>query len=1161
MKGRSHRLPISDPPDDWIDESWTVDCVCGVNFDDGEEMVNCDECGVWVHTRCSRYVKGDASFACDKCKSKNSSRNDNEETEVAQLLVELPTKTMRMENDIRNSCPLSNPPRRPFRLWTDMPIEERVHVQGVPGGEPALFGGLSSVFNRELWKCSGYVPKKFNFQYREFPCWEEKREADDGIEEENENPVKKGAGVLFSLSKKNVLTTPVATLVGMRGQTGEDDCEGKLCEDLNVKHMQNGAKERSLLRPIVIHSSKRKKEDLGTSKDRSGKKKVKATDKESDVQKRGTQTTKPVFTPNNGAKQLEFYEDRGPKIPKSDTHNTKSENLKDSVAREPVSDDTFAVGDIVEKPQNSLAVKEQNPEAFSSDISKHNSSIGAGAKEDKAVHQVPATIEGSFKMNDGTGSVLERNDIGSALVNEEGVSTDVNNLDASVEHSSKSVVIDVHKTKLSEDMASAVLEIKDDLILQKSNGNISVNSGQPLVKMKTEEDFVNCGGVMLSSPSVEVKLEEINHMAQQGESGDHLPENTTVNAALASSSPSSDCKVQDIDRSSNAVNDCHIDKPDELSADLHQCKRELECSESSMVVQKSSKEPRHASELLEEPSKSGRTSSSPCVLQSQCKTVSGVEKSSSPSSSVMVSKSPISDNCKTVNSHNLASVTKQRVTCNISMKKDHAASDIVGEEDRHGMLRKTVKDRPKSSANSALKASHLSRIPHASVSKQPLPDSKDPAMNSFSKASAAHNVAVTSGTGESAGSLQTQRSLPAENKIPGPGLAQRGEKFSQSTSVPSSKSNHTSSTPHSAPSSAPTTLSDEELALLLHQELNSSPRVPRVPRVRHTGSFPPFASQTATSILIKRSSSSGGKDHSLVSRRRNKDVPKDGAHSSREIDDEAKKTDRTLPSPDQRRQDLAYTVDASIKRNIDDDSLKAVDSVKKNIPPAPTMAANSGPSSSIEANDLILSSTHNSPRNTSDDEAHQTLPGLISDIMSKGERMTYEELCDAVLPHWHNLRKNNGERYAYSSHSQAVLDCLRNRNEWSQLVDRGPKTNTSRKRRKLDAEPLNFDLDDKEYIKGRTVKEAEGKNFDSHREEFPKGKRKARKRRRLALQGREIRDVRKIRKADVLTDDDFGPFSNSSEESMFSEDEIQEGGTCLGGSEASISSDEMGTLL
>ena len=43
------------------------------------------------------------------------------------------------------------------------------------------------------------------------------------------------------------------------------------------------------------------------------------------------------------------------------------------------------------------------------------------------------------------------------------------------------------------------------------------------------------------------------------------------------------------------------------------------------------------------------------------------------------------------------------------------------------------------------------------------------------------------------------------------------------------------------------------------------------------------------------------------------------------------------------------------------------------------------------------------------------------------------------LQHWSKLRKHNGERYAYSSHRQAVLDCLRNRSAWSHLIDRGPK--------------------------------------------------------------------------------------------------------------------------
>lgn len=54
-----------------------------------------------------------------------------------------------------------------------------------------------------------------------------------------------------------------------------------------------------------------------------------------------------------------------------------------------------------------------------------------------------------------------------------------------------------------------------------------------------------------------------------------------------------------------------------------------------------------------------------------------------------------------------------------------------------------------------------------------------------------------------------------------------------------------------------------QLALLLHQELNSSPRVPRVPRMRHAGSLPQLTGPNATSVLMKRTSS-GGKDQGMV---------------------------------------------------------------------------------------------------------------------------------------------------------------------------------------------------------------------------------------------------------------------------------------------------------
>lgn len=61
----------------------------------------------------------------------------------------------------------------------------------------------------------------------------------------------------------------------------------------------------------------------------------------------------------------------------------------------------------------------------------------------------------------------------------------------------------------------------------------------------------------------------------------------------------------------------------------------------------------------------------------------------------------------------------------------------------------------------------------------------------------------------------------------------------------------------------------------------------------------------------------------------------------------------------------------------------------------------------------------------------------------------------------------------------------------------------------------------------------------------------------MALQGRGIKDIRKTRKADIISDEDVGQFSDSSEESTFSEDEIQ-GGGCPLGSEASASLDETG---
>ncbi|XP_062225275.1 uncharacterized protein LOC133923962 isoform X2 [Phragmites australis] len=175
--GRLHRLqpqahlvaaaaPAPAPTDDWVDGSWTVDCSCGVTFDDGEEMVSCDECNVWVHTRCARYVRGvHTSFSCHNCRSKRAPSSSADEAEVAELLAELPT----------------HPPPPLYCRWAEVPLLARVHVHGLPGGgDSALFRSAPS-FSAALWRCTGYVPKRFGFRYCEFPSWDDDKDGADAL--------------------------------------------------------------------------------------------------------------------------------------------------------------------------------------------------------------------------------------------------------------------------------------------------------------------------------------------------------------------------------------------------------------------------------------------------------------------------------------------------------------------------------------------------------------------------------------------------------------------------------------------------------------------------------------------------------------------------------------------------------------------------------------------------------------------------------------------------------------------------------------------------------------------------------------------------------------------------------------------------------------------
>ena len=198
-------VPAPNPADDWVDGSWTVDCSCGVTFDDGEEMVSCDECSVWVHTRCARYVRGvHTSFSCHKCRRSKRAPSSADEAEVAELLAELPTH---------------RPPPL-YRRWAEVPLPARVHVHGLPGGgDAALFRGAPA-FSAALWRCTGYVPKRFGFRYCEFPSW-----ADDND----------GADALFALAREKPREMAGAVLIDVEPKKEKHyvrslSCRGKKVE-------------------------------------------------------------------------------------------------------------------------------------------------------------------------------------------------------------------------------------------------------------------------------------------------------------------------------------------------------------------------------------------------------------------------------------------------------------------------------------------------------------------------------------------------------------------------------------------------------------------------------------------------------------------------------------------------------------------------------------------------------------------------------------------------------------------------------------------------------------------------------------------------------------------------------------------------------------------
>ncbi len=64
------------------EETETVRCECGVNEDDGEPLLQCEECEVWSHTACAGVTMSEAQnmrFSCQECKTGKTQDGKEEE--------------------------------------------------------------------------------------------------------------------------------------------------------------------------------------------------------------------------------------------------------------------------------------------------------------------------------------------------------------------------------------------------------------------------------------------------------------------------------------------------------------------------------------------------------------------------------------------------------------------------------------------------------------------------------------------------------------------------------------------------------------------------------------------------------------------------------------------------------------------------------------------------------------------------------------------------------------------------------------------------------------------------------------------------------------------------------------------------------------------------
>ncbi|KAJ4747179.1 PHD finger protein [Rhynchospora pubera] len=942
MKARcSYRpdLPATGASDDWGDGSWTVDCSCGVNFDDGEEMVSCDECGVWVHTRCARFVKGEPSFACHNCKAAAAPSggdrsgptgfpSDNEETEVAQLLAELPMKT----------GPASLPP---FRKWAEVPLQDRVHVQGVPGGDASLFkGGISSVFNANLWRCTGYVPKKFSFQYREFPCWEEVKDGD------SQPNVSQGADALFALSKEAeaAVALPQGTVRKIF----------KLGDSAVVAEK----KDKHRIRPAGDHSNKKRKDGCGETKDHSVTKKSSWDNKRRD--------SLPIV------------------------HGTISRIHEDRVLH---------VGESVPEEKSETKIGD------ASEKSTSNDQVGEGfgdTREDMDIDKssIEKLPEPSKEQN-----TIEKFEAVNAVQIE--VSSKARGTDESVE---------------AEDFAEALHAME----MLKDEARLKENKNEGAASRIT---YSNSEHTLLGSNLDKVNVKSENVPQYPMETKDEpYSEHLLQHAKLSQG---------------NNRTDTIKDENEADTAEGGFAFRSAESSKHTPGTDESTK---------------------------------GAPKASASSSDPLAHKSCSSGLSRPAISGSLDRSKDPQVrlkTANADLKspsQDHSS--------KHPIIYHA-----KGSASSSQKSSQASKVPSYFVIKNKTVNMKE-------------HVA------KPAANVDESPSTSSRSKLGPVNTCQKGER-SQQKQDPDACNNSALGTLQMSDATA--NLSDEQLALLLHQQLNSSPRVPRVPRLRQTPGMQTTL-PAATSMLSKRSSASGGRDHIIAPKKKHREeTTKERSRESSGMNDGKGSKSGTSQSTSASKDSDKRLLDMPAHQSPTASSTEGATSSK------PPVEASCGPG------DGTSSKCH-------------TLPGLIDEIFNANPHITYDDLCCSVSQHWSNLRKPNGEKYAYTTPVHAVHDILRNRREWAHLIDQASKTNSSKKRKSLIAEgEKDLNGSDKEKSKNKMESEEEKTDeSESNSEDFAQEKRTARKRRRLELRGRSVKDVRRKKSKHKNYGPDDPSYSDSS---------------------------------